>query len=151
MQCNDGLGRAIEEMSNRTNRANQLMLIFLAQCLFTIFMYLMPIQVAYMRRDKKKVAYMLISGVFTCFLVLIFTGQKARWSWYSRFCMSDQFDGFLFSTLHICKRRTCKFPSRGRECWRAPRAQSSASGSSLQRCGFWDGILYFRFLTFVLW
>ena len=34
MQCNDGLGRAIEEMSNRTNRANQLMLIFLAQCYF---------------------------------------------------------------------------------------------------------------------
>ena len=74
MQCNDGLGRAIEEMSNRKNRANQLMLFFFGPVLilglFTILMYLTPIQVA----------YMLISGVFTRFLVLIFTGQKACWS-----------------------------------------------------------------------
>ena len=108
---------------------------FYALCILCNLMYLTPIQVAYIS----------ILGAFTRFLVLFCT---RRWSRYSHFL--HVWSIFPSSTLHICKRRTCRFPSRGRECWRAPKAQSSASGSSLQRCGFWEGVLNFRFWTFVL-
>ena len=127
MQCNDGLGRAIEEMSNRTNRANQLMLIFWPSANFRPFYDL------YVFDANSSCFYAYFRRFYTLFGANFHRAKSALELIFPLFACPINLMDFSF---RLCKRRTCRFPSRGRECWRAPKAQSSASGSSLQRCGF---------------